>query len=268
MAITTFFISGVFGQEQPPLPWWYDPLIRVATVLIIIFGAYISVRVYRLVVDRALHPSLPSIAPRIKILGSWFIWVVAILIALPSIGLETTILTYTFLLVGLAVVLASKDMLANLITEQVLATQPQFKIGNWIRVEGYYGRVVEMSSIHTIIMTAANERVVVPNSFFSNHIIVNQTAYGGVCVDIPIIVDRKYDVTDIEKELLRIGEEVSGKELEDHSPRVVVQEVGGETAKLILRLWTLNPARIESIRSEANKRIGKLLERLEEGRTK
>jgi len=57
---------------------------------------------------------------------------------------------------------------------------------------------------------------------------------------------------------VKIGEEVVGKEVADRTPKVVVEEVGENTIKLSLRLWALNPSRIETIRSDINKKIKEL----------
>lgn len=258
----TFFGESVSQISQ--LPWWYEHLTKAVMVIIVIIVAYLFIRIYRSIVGRVLQSRLPEVANRARILGTWLIWAIAILIALDFIGLETTVLTYIFLLLGLAVVLSSKDLLANWITGQLIATESEFNIGDWIIVDSFHGRVVEMTSMNTVIVTADNKKIIIPNSFFSNHIVTNQTAYGGVCVEVSVTTDRRHDLSSVEKELLKIGEKVAGSTVHDRVPRVIIEEIGVESIKLTLHLWTLNPARIESMRSDANREIDSLLRRLEE----
>jgi len=265
--MSSISLSTFLGVKQfIQLPWWYDILVGLVKSAIILSFAYGVILIYRSIVDRAVRPRLPAIADRTKFLGTWLIWLIAILTVLPTVGLETTILTYIFLLIGFATVLASKDLIANWVTQQIMETGPEFNVGDWILLDGYNGRVVEITPMNTIVMTADNRRVIIPNSFFSNHIVINQTAYGGICIDMHVTVDRKHDLAEVENELLKIGKGMGEAKVDGREPRVVIEEVGTEAVKIVLHVWTSNPARAESIRSDANRRIHALLKRLEVNR--
>lgn len=236
---------------------------KVLTAAVVIVAAYVLVRFYRAVVDRATPRVGAIIGSRIKVLGTWFIWLIAALIALSNIGLDVTILLLIFALIGVAAVLATRDTLASLFSEQVLAVQQYFKIGDWISVGDYSGRVIEMNPVSTILLTTKNERVVIPNSLLTNQAIVNRTAEGAAQLDIQFAVDRNASLATLEEELTKIGAEIAGELARQHAPKVTVKKMGKKSMLVQLSLRIANPAREDTITTEVNRKIKELLDRLE-----
>jgi MscS family membrane protein len=236
---------------------------KVLTAAFIIVAAYLLVRFYRVIVDRVTPRVGAIIGSRIKILGTWFIWFIAALITLSNIGLDVTILLLIFALIGIATVLATRDTLTSLFSEQVLAVQQYFKIGDWISVGDHSGRVIEMNPVSTVLLTTRSERVVIPNSFFTNHVIVNRTAEGAAQLDIRFITDRKVALPALEEELAKIGTEVAGELTRQHSPRIAIKRVGKKSMLIQLSLRIANPAREDTITTEVNRKIKELLDKLE-----
>ena len=73
--------------------------------------------------------------------------------------------------------LALRDMLLAAFTGVVLNVEKPFKIGDMIRVaDKFQGRVVRVTWRITVLLTNANETVIVPNLLLSNAIIVNLDA--------------------------------------------------------------------------------------------
>ncbi len=70
--------------------------------------------------------------------------------------------------------LALRDMLLAAFTGVVLNVEKPFKIGDMIRVaDKFQGRVVRVTWRVTVLLTPANETIIVPNLLLSNAIIVN-----------------------------------------------------------------------------------------------
>jgi len=236
---------------------------KAITVVFIFVAAYLLVRFYRALVDRAMPRIGAGLGPRVKILGTWFIWLIAGLIALSNVGLDVTILLLIFALIGIAVVLAARDTLASVFSEQVLAVQQYFKIGDWISVAGHSGRVIEMNPMSTVLLTTNSERVIIPNSFFANHMIINRTTAGSVQLNVRFFTDRNVSLPTLEAELAKIGEEVSGELTKQHPPKVSIKRVGKRSLLLQLGVRITNPAREDTITTEINRKVKELLDRLE-----
>jgi MscS family membrane protein len=74
---------------------------------------------------------------------------------------------------GLAVAMAAKDTLGNLISGVTLIVDRPYDIGEWIACNGVEGEVEELSFRSTRIRTATKEVVVVPNSILAANPISN-----------------------------------------------------------------------------------------------
>lgn len=73
---------------------------------------------------------------------------------------------------GLAIGLALQGSLSNLAAGvQILVFRP-FIVGNYIEAKGYAGKVIEIQIFHTVILTDAGLRVIIPNGAVSGGTIV------------------------------------------------------------------------------------------------
>lgn len=79
---------------------------------------------------------------------------------------------------GLAVAMAAKDTLGNLISGVTLIMDRPYDIGEWISCSGVEGEVEELSFRSTRIRTATKEIVVVPNSILAANPISNYSRRG------------------------------------------------------------------------------------------
>ena len=234
-----------------------EALIAIACLILI----PITVKILKSIVKRTIGRANPVAASRVQVVGGWIISFILITLALSQLGLDVTILYILIGLAGLTFIIASKDLLANLLAEQVLLTQAPFKVGDWIKVGDHFGRVVEINPVSTILVTPDNERVIIPNSVFSTSIVLNQTVEGGIRISVPIVVGRRHELTGIEEELLKIGKELS-KDLAPHPPEVVIDDMTRDHVKLRLDVWALNPLKREHVTSEIRKRVKAYLDEL------
>ena len=147
--------------------------------------------------------------------------VLALLIALP---LEDKVRGHVFQLVGLvlsaAVALASTTFLGNLIAGGMLRTIRHFNLGDWIRVEGHFGRVTERGLLHTEIQTEDRDLTTLPNLLLATHPVKVVRRSGTI---IAAVVGIGYDVPHarVEASLMRAAAMI---ELKDAF--VAVKELG------------------------------------------
>ncbi|MDH5769695.1 MAG: mechanosensitive ion channel family protein [Candidatus Bathyarchaeota archaeon] len=217
--------------------------------------AFVFLKIFRSVINQTIGRINSMMALRIQRAGSLIVWTVAIVFILSQFGLDVMILLMIFGLSGLAVVLAMKETLSNALMEYFLISNRPFNLGDWIRVGEYYGRVVAINSLNTVLVTPENERVVIPNSLFSKEVVVNQTTEEGIRISIPVTVDRKRDLLEVERKLLTVSQDIKKELIPSRPPTVIIKDIGKDLVKLELRLWILNPAKKDAIMSEVMKRI-------------
>jgi len=101
------------------------------------------------------------------------VWVVGLLLILSNLGYDIKTLLAGLGIGGLAVALASQNLVSNLIAGLIILTDKPFKIGNWITFSGGSGIVEDIGIRSTKIRATDNSIIVVPNSKLIDEIIQN-----------------------------------------------------------------------------------------------
>jgi len=236
-------------------------IIDILQVLVALLFTYVAVRVYRVVVGRAGRQVPGGLIASLQQIGAWAIWTIGIIIilSLPILQVNTNILLLILGLGGLAVIVAYQDVLVDIGAAQFISNYQAFKVGEWIEVERYYGRVVERNLIHTKVVTPDNEVVVIPNSILLKNPVVNRTRSGGLRVQVPILVKAGTDLKIVEDKLMKIGEDMKVDLVPDSSPLVRVTELNSDSARLVLMLHIANPAKRDQVISDVQRRAYELL---------
>ena len=237
-------------------------VLEILQVVVILALTYVVVRIFRVVVRR-LGGTMPSgLVASLQQIGSWSIWVIGIIVVLSQLQVNILVLLLILFLGGVAVIIAYRDILTDIAASQFISTYQSFKVGEWIEVQHYYGRVIERNLIQTKIVTPDNEIVAIPNSVLLEHSVINRTRSGTLRVQIPIFANSGADLDELEKKLVSIGQEMKIDLVPDSSPQVRVTEVNDEGARLILMLQIANPAKRDQIISDVQRKVYELLPKM------
>ncbi|ACX72245.1 MscS Mechanosensitive ion channel [Methanocaldococcus vulcanius M7] len=101
------------------------------------------------------------------------VWVIGLLLILSNLGYDIKTLLAGLGIGGLAVALASQNLVSNLIAGLIIITDKPFKIGNWITFSGGSGIVEDIGIRSTKIRSQDNSIIVVPNSKLIDDVIQN-----------------------------------------------------------------------------------------------
>ena len=242
------------------IPTIYDYLtsplaISLITVAATILITFLIVRLYRIIIQRAAGSVPSGLLSSLQQIGSWAIWVLGIIIVLSQLDVPINMLLLILFLGGSAIIVAYRNILTDMAASQFISTYQSFKVGEWIEVQDYYGRVIERNLIQTKMLTADNEIVVVPNSTLLRRSVVNRSRSGGLRVKVPVIVDSKLDLKDVEKNLLEIGQEMKTDLVPDAPPQVRVTLADAKQAHLVLMLRITNPAKRDQLISDVQEKF-------------
>jgi len=99
---------------------------------------------------------------------TFFIYFLAIIIALNQIGLTTTVLhmisAAVLIIIVLSIILGIKDFIPNLLAGIHIYRRGAVKEGDWIRVRGTEGEIIGMDLTETKIKTSKGDTIFIPNS--------------------------------------------------------------------------------------------------------
>lgn len=102
-----------------------------------------------------------------------FLIIIGVVLFLQNMGYSVSSLLAGLGLGGMAIALASKDVLANLFGSVVIFVDKPFQVGDWIEMGDVEGTVEEVNIRVTRIRTFANSLITVPNSSFTTTSINN-----------------------------------------------------------------------------------------------
>jgi small-conductance mechanosensitive channel len=191
----------------------------------------------------------------------FLIIVFGVVLALDRLGLNITPLLAGAGVMGLAISLAAKDTLSNLIAGVLLILDRPFQIGDRIELwsspeeTGSWGDVIEIGLRATKIRNPDNLVVVVPNNEIMRRDIVNYTMTGNrIRLRIPIDVEYDSDLHLAKTLVLKAASDVDGV-AESPAPVVILRGFGPSEVKLQLRVWIEDARQRRSIADEITGRV-------------
>lgn len=140
------------------------------TIAILVFygGKYIIKKLYNFVVNilskRNVDPSLSTFIMSLVRIVLYFILIVTVI---GILGLETSSFLALFASAGVAIGMALSGTLQNFAGGVLILLLKPFKVGDYIEAQGFAGTVTRIEIFNTIICTADNKSIIIPNGGLS-----------------------------------------------------------------------------------------------------
>ena len=228
----------------------------VAALAIFLIGKWMASRLVILMkaaltrakVDRTLVSFLGNVA-NIGLL------ILIIIAALGKLGIPTTSVTALIGGAGLAVALSLKDQLSNFAAGALIILFRPFKVGDYIKVNGFEGFVSEIKMVQTALSTPDNEEVILPNSVVMSNSIVNRSSMPLCRVQVVVGVDYACDLKAAKAAVLKAATEhplcvqTQGKEAVTY-----ITNLADSAIEITLWAWT-NEADLGAFRFGLNEQV-------------
>lgn len=212
--------------------------------LIVVIGFWIARRLVKLVnkilvareVDETTRPFLRSSA-------SFLFKAIVLVIAVSTMGVETTSIVAVLGSIGLAIGLALQGSLGNFAGGILILTLKPFKKGEVIEAQGIAGKVEEISVMNTMVLTFDNKTVFLPNGPLAGGTIVNYTRQKLRRVDLKFGISYHDDVEKARKIILDLANAHEFTVTEPEAPLapfVRVNNLGDSSVDFVVRIWAKN----------------------------
>ena len=180
-------------------------------------------------VDALLRTFLCSIASKTG-------WTLLAVIALGRLGVDVGPLIASLGVTGVVLGFAFKESLGSLAAGLMIALNHPFKVGDCVSVGGIEGAVAERDMMATVLTTADNKKVTVPNGTVWGSAITNFNALGRRRVDLQVGVAYGTDLAAARAVALEALKTVPGV-LADPAPAVAVATLADSAVLLNVRPW-------------------------------
>lgn len=146
----------------------------VVALLVFYIGKFIIKKLYGLVfgimVKNKVDASLTTFVLSLIRMVLYFILIVTLI---GILGIETSSFLALFASAGVAIGMALSGTLQNFAGGVLILLLKPYKVGDYIEAQGYAGTVKEIQIFHTIINTADNKAIIIPNGGLSTGSINN-----------------------------------------------------------------------------------------------
>jgi len=194
-----------------------------------------------------------QIMPLLEKLASIFLILTALIITLKHFNYDILSLVTALGIGSLAIGLAAKDTLANMISGFTLMIDRPFRIGDRIQLaSGQWGDVADIGLRSTKIMTADNTLLIIPNSELCNTTIIN-LAFPDIRGKgkINIGIAHGSDVEMVKKLMVAIAGEIP-EILAEPQPEAYFVSFGESALNLALFFWAADYSRVYALTDRLN----------------
>lgn len=233
------FMNKLDGWQDQLLPLLvnYGSQLLLALVTLLV-GWWLIGRVTRavqaLMQRRSVDPTLHGFISTLVNIGLKALLLISVA---GMVGIETTSFIALIGAAGLAVGLALQGSLANFAGGILILVLRPFRVDEYIQAQGVEGTVDNIQIFHTVLKTADNKTVIVPNGTLSNGNIINFSRQPTRRVSIDLRISYGDNVKHARKVLLQLAH-ADSRVLKDPPPAVWLAALGESSVDLSLRVWT------------------------------
>ncbi len=253
--VKEYLVSPLFVFNEHPVS-----LLSLLKALILIILGFALGRFYKRWVSRMAvrWPDMSQMSIRLASnIGYYLIVIVALMIALSSIGIDMTSISLIAGALSIGIGFGLQTVVSNLIAGIILMFERTIRIGDTIEISDILrGRVTDMRIRSTTVRTFDNIDIVVPNSSFIQNNVINWTLEDRIRrLHIPFGVAYGTDAELVKKVILEALEQ-SGlnyiRHDEEKAPQVWMVGMGSSSVDFELLVWVEwdNKVRPSAIKSD------------------
>jgi len=207
----------------------------------------------RLMRADTLHTNLKVVFAR---LSRALLVLLAVLIALPMVGIDLTVLSVFGGALGVGLGFGLQKIASNYVSGFIILLDRSTRIGDYISVNNFYGRVKDITTRYVVLRGGDGLEAIVPNEQLITATVVSNT-YSDSRVRLAIQVQVGYDV-DVERALVILRDVAAGHErvLDQPAPSALLLNFADSGINLELGFWIGDPeSGKKNVRSEISREV-------------
>jgi small conductance mechanosensitive channel len=223
---------------------WKDKLIEyiishagaLASALVVVVGLIAARWIGKLLDGRLSRKSMePPMRILIVRIVRLLIFVMALVVALGTAGMDVTALIAGIGVAGVGVGLAVQGVLGNLVAGLTIIFTKPFRVGEYIEIAGVSGQVKQIELFSTMLLHSDMSRVMVPNRKLVGEILHNYGHIRQLDLSVGVAYGTNMDsALKIVRDILAAGP----RALKDPVPVVGIAALGDSSIQIMVRPWT------------------------------
>jgi small-conductance mechanosensitive channel len=182
--------------------------------------------------------------------------VVAVLVALPTVGIDLTVLSVLGGAIGVGIGFGLQKVASNYISGFIILLDRSVRIGDLVTVDNKYGEVSQINTRYTLLKGLDGTETIVPNETLITQTVINHSlSKPNVRIGIPVQVSYEADLEQAQELMLeaaRSQERVIQDEPE-YLPKVFLREFADNGIRMELGVWIRDASEGQgNLRSDIN----------------
>jgi small-conductance mechanosensitive channel len=239
---------GVNLQGQRLTPWL---VIKAAVLLLLFFplaNKLIGFLEGKIKQSEQLKPAVQVLLVKIS---KTFLYIMVLLVALDSVGIDFQYLLVFSGAVGLGLGLGLQKVVSNLVSGYILLMDNSIRPGDVIELEGVYGWIESLNARYISMITRDGTAYLVPNEQFMSNMVINWSfSERGLRLKIPVGISYGSDVRRAMALMVEVADRFP-RVLKNPPPAARLVRFGDSAVELELRAWIKDPQRgVVNIKSD------------------
>lgn len=225
------FISSLIEQGSY-LGWTI-----IKAVIVFLVGRFVikmlNKLVRRILTKRDFDPSVKTF---VGSLVNVTLMILLIISVVGALGVQTTSFAALLASAGVAIGMALSGNLSNFAGGLIILLFKPYKVGDYIESQGVGGTVVEIQIFHTILLTADNKKIFIPNGSLSSGVVTNIGNEPTRRVDWTIGVEYGSDFNHV-KSVIESVLAQDARILGDPAPFIALSALADSSVNVVVRVW-------------------------------
>ena len=177
-----------------------------------------------------------SVKTFLKSLTNILLTIILIISVIGALGINTTSFAALLASAGVAIGMALSGNLQNFAGGLIILLFEPYKVGDLIESQGVIGVVSEIQILHTIITTADNKVIYIPNGSLSSGVVINYSNKDTRRVEWTVGVEYGEDYTKVEQTVRDILA-ADSRVLKTPEPFIVLSALDASSVNVMIRVW-------------------------------
>lgn len=165
----------------------------------------------------------------------------AVLIALPAVGIDLTVLSIFGGAIGVGLGFGLQKIASNYVSGFIILLDRSVGIGDVLTVDRYSGELIKMTARYVVVRGADGTETLIPNETLVTTAVVNHSySDRRVRVAVPLQVDYRADL-DLARRLMKEEGARHPRALREPAPETLIRQFGENGVELELDVWIDDP---------------------------
>ncbi len=242
----SFLNAHVPGTDISKLDQLIDRLIDMGVsagkslliaLIVFVVGRFIVRLLNKLVARMLDRPNIDdSVQTFLKSFVNILLMILLGVSVISTLGINTTSIAALLASAGVAIGMALSGNLQNFAGGLIILVFKPYRVGDWIEAQNVQGSVTEIQIFHTVVRTADNKVIFIPNGSMSSAVVINYSMLPTRRLQWTIGIDYGEDVERAKSVVLDILN-ADSRVMTDPEPFVAVGELAASSVNLVVRVW-------------------------------